>query len=137
VWPYAPPLLWTLVISAFSTSVFSAAQTSRVMTPILHWLLPGLEPPTMALVHTGIRAAMHPIVFGILVLLWYRALRGRPARSRLTAVTTALLLTVAVAGADELHQTFVSSRTGQMRDVGWDSLGATLALAARRLVWRG
>jgi VanZ family protein len=90
----------------------------------------------MALVHTGIRAAMHPIVFGILVLLWYRALRDRPARSRLTAVTTALLLTVAVAGADELHQTFVSSRTGQMRDVGWDSLGATLALAARRLIWR-
>jgi VanZ family protein len=86
--------------------------------------------------HTAVRAAMHPIVFGILVLLWYRALKDRPARARFAAAAAALALTVAFAGADELHQTFVSSRTGQMRDVGWDGLGATLALAARRLIWR-
>jgi VanZ family protein len=136
VWRYAPPLLWTLVITGFSTSLFSAAQTERFMTPVLHWLLPGLDPPTLAQVHTGVRAAMHPIVFGILVLLWYRALRGKPGRTRLAAAAAAFLITVGFAGADELHQTFVASRTGQARDVGWDSLGATLALAARRLIWR-
>jgi VanZ family protein len=39
-------------------------------------------------------------------------------------------LSAAFAGVDEFHQTFVPSRTGQFVDVGWDSLGAALALIA-------
>jgi len=42
----------------------------------------------------------------------------------------AFLLSAAFGGADEFHQTFVPSRTGSLVDVGWDCLGAVLALIA-------
>lgn len=135
LWRFAPPVLWMAVILSFSSSLFAAAQTGHLVMPVLHSLLPGADPATLALVHHYLRKAMHLAVFGVMVLLWHRALdgavRGRPAR-----LAASLVLALACAGADELHQAFVSGRTGTVRDVGWDGLGATLALVARRTLWR-
>lgn len=129
---FVPPLVWMVIITGLSTSVFSAAQTGAVITPVLHWLLPGADLATLGLVHAAIRKAAHLAVFGVLVLLWHRALGDEPPR----VVVAALLITIAFAGLDEIHQLFVTGRTPSVTDVGWDSLGATLALTVRRLVAR-
>ena len=44
----------------------------------------------------------------------------------------AFVLSLLYAISDELHQTFVPGRSGRLTDVGFDSLGALLALG---LVW--
>jgi VanZ family protein len=124
------------VICGFSTGVFSAVQTGRLLMPILHGLFPGAAPVTLDLVHAGIRKGMHLVEFGILVLLWYRALGWRGTGWQARTAVTALILAMGFAGLDEVHQMFVPGRTGTMADIGWDSLGATLALAAGRLIWR-
>jgi VanZ family protein len=135
-WRFGPPLLWTLVITGFSTDRFSSAQTSHVLMPVLHWLFPQADPGTVALMHAALRKAMHVLVFAVLVLLLTRALRAQFPRARLSPVALALIVALSVAGLDEVHQSFNPERTGKALDVGWDGLGATLALVVRRLIWR-
>jgi VanZ family protein len=61
---------------------------------------------------------LHVIEYFILYVLWYRVTRS-PISS--------FLLTIAYAAGDELHQTFVPTREGKLRDVIIDSFGAVLA----------
>jgi VanZ family protein len=49
---------------------------------------------------------------------------------------TAFILAVGFAGLDEMHQVFVLGRTASVFDVGWDGLGAMLALMGRYAIWR-
>jgi hypothetical protein len=135
-WRFGPLVLWMVVISLFSTGVFSDAQTGRFLKPVLHWMLPGATSLTLDRLHFGIRKGMHLAEFGIFVLLWYRALgwSGSGRKGRMAA--TALMLAVGFAGLDEMHQVFVPGRTASVFDVGWDGLGATLALMGRYAIWR-
>jgi len=48
----------------------------------------------------------------------------------------AFLLAAGFAALDETHQTFVSSRTGTLVDVGWDSAGAAVGLIGRWVTLR-
>ena len=133
-WRFGPPILWMAIISGFSTDSFSAEHTSRFLLPFLQWLLPGATPATVDVVDTGIRKAAHLTEYGILALLWYRALR-RPEVAWQTRVgLIAFVVATAFAGLDELHQMFVPSRGSSIADVGLDSLGAALALTASRVV---
>ena len=80
------------------------------------------------------RKTAHMTEYGVLVLLYWRALYrpgvgGRKAWSRRAALT-AFVLAVAYAASDEFHQSFVASREGSIRDVGFDSAGALVALWA-------
>jgi len=121
-----------LVVTGFSTGLFSDVRTGHVLMPILHWSFPGSDPATLVLVHHFVRKAAHLAVFGILVLLWHRALGNTPRG----VVPAALAVTIVFAGLDEFHQSFTPGRTASVFDVGWDTAGATLALAARRLLFR-
>ncbi len=132
---FGPPLLWLLLITFFSTGWFSAAQTERVAVPVLHWLFPGASPDTLLFLHHVIRKSMHVLVFGILGLLLYRGMGDTPG-GRAVAFACALLLTIGFAGLDEFHQSFVPDRTPSVRDVGWDGIGATIALTLRLLISR-
>jgi hypothetical protein len=67
-----------------------------------------------------LRKLAHMTVFGALMLLWWRAVGLWPAAA----------LTLAYAGVDEWHQTFVEGRHGAVTDVAIDMLGAALASAA-------
>ena len=135
-WRFAPPLLWMLIIGGLSTAVFSIVQTGRILMPILQCLLPSASPETLDLLHAVIRKGMHLLEFGVLALLWYRALsRSRTIWHGRMAVM-ALILVVSYAGLDEIHQLFVPGRTGTVMDVGWDSLGAAFALTVRHAIWR-
>ena len=135
-WHLGPPLLCMVAISCFSTAIFSVVQTGRFLMPILHWLLPNSSPETLGLLHEGIRKGMHLLVFAALALLWYRSLSRTATDSQTRVAVAALILAVSFAGLDEVHQLFEPSRTASVMDVGWDGLGAALALAARRAIWR-
>ncbi len=82
-----------------------------------------------------LRKTAHVVVFGVLVVLIERALHGEGLSWR-WSIPTAWLATFAYACSDEWHQTFVEGRSGQVSDVGFDMLGATLAAAVILLVRR-
>jgi VanZ family protein len=120
------------VISLASTETLAASETSRFIGPLLRWLFPGAAPATLEFLHTGIRKFGHLLEFGILALLWYRALAWEVRRWEAKAALRALLLTAAGALLDETHQLFEPSRTGSPADVGWDLMGAGLGLLLRQ-----
>lgn len=128
VWRFGPPVLWMAIMSGFSTDAFSPEHTGSYLLPLLRWLLPGATPAALDLLNVGIRKAMHITEYGVLALLWYRALRPPETDWPTRVGLIAFLLSAAFGGADEFHQTFVPSRTGSLVDVGWDCLGAVLAL---------
>lgn len=130
-WRWGPLILWMAVISGFSTDAFSAQETSRFLVPLLRFLLPGLSPATLDLLHGVIRKGMHVAEFAILALLWYRALGWRGSGWQTSAALAAFLLAAGFGALDEAHQLLVPSRTASIVDVGWDSLGAALGLLGR------
>ncbi len=133
-WRWGPPIVWLAVISVFSTDAFSANQTGHFLIPVLRWLFPGASRATLNLFHVGIRKGMHVVEFGVLAILWYRAVAWGGSGWQPKAALTAFLLAAGIGALDEVHQTFVPSRTASMVDVGWDSLGAVLGLLARQVV---
>ena len=76
---------------------------------------------------TILRKLAHATEFGLLFLLWHRALRFRN-------LPAAVVITVAYAISDELHQTQVPTRHGSPVDVLIDCAGIAIAVVlARRL----
>ncbi len=78
-----------------------------------------------------LRKLAHASVFGLLTLLWFRALGPVTRRALLAAVVIAFLYAI----SDEYHQTFVDGRHGSPVDVGIDSIGiaaAVLLVRSRR-----
>ncbi len=75
-----------------------------------------------------LRKAAHMFVFGVLLVLVWRAIRGE----RWTfgaSLAVAWITTFAYACSDEWHQTFVPGRVGHPSDVVIDMVGATIAAA--------
>ena len=70
-----------------------------------------------------LRKCAHMVEFGLLALLWWRAL-GRPE----PAVAIALLYAI----GDEWHQSFVDGRHGSPVDVVIDAAGVALAVGLAR-----
>jgi VanZ family protein len=79
-----------------------------------------------------VRKVGHAVVFGILALLLWRALRATSLRR---PWAWALALTVLYAITDELHQGGVTGRFASIVDVGIDAAGAVLAIAAAGFLW--
>lgn len=112
-----PVICWTVVLFFLSTSMFSAANTSRIIEPILQWLLPSATVPTLGLLHGLIRKLGHFANYAVLYWLLIRGpMAGRPF--------IAFVLCVAYALFDEGHQVFVPGRTASLYDVALDSSGA-------------
>jgi VanZ family protein len=72
-------------------------------------------------VDTILRKLAHMAEYGLLVFLWWRALRG-PLAER-WAIAAAVAISLVYAGTDELHQSFVEGRHGTPVDVLIDSVG--------------
>lgn len=75
-----------------------------------------------------LRKLAHMTVFGLLTLLWCRALAPSTGRPLALAAVIALLYAV----TDEFHQSFVADRSGSPIDVGIDAAGIGAALLAMR-----
>ena len=73
----------------------------------------------------------HVFFFGVLAVLIYRALRGYGI-SKTKAIYLAIMLTAFYGATDELHQLFTQGREARLRDVGFDTMGGTLAV----LIWQ-
>ena len=74
-----------------------------------------------------LRKLVHMAVYGLLVFLWWRALREvAPSRA---ALVLALVVSLAYAASDEYHQSFVEGRHGTPLDVAIDAAGMAVAAA--------
>ena len=131
---YAAAILWTLVIFAASSDLFSAPHTGSVLQTFATALLGHpLSDETFELTQYTIRKLAHLTEYGILAWLWFRALRGERREWMLRWAAIAVLIALIVATMDEWHQSFVPSRTSSPLDVVIDVCGAVLAQVFVRL----
>jgi VanZ family protein len=124
-------LLWLGLIAGESTSYASSANTSRILYPILHFLM-GMDPFRFLAWHFYIRKTGHFIGYFGLSLLLFRAWRATLPfasvfRWSMEWARIAFFMTALVACLDEWHQTYLPSRTGTLRDVLLDSTAALVA----------
>lgn len=120
-------IAWAIVISLFSTSLFTSENTSRFIIPILHWLFPHAPAAQLYYFHFLIRKSAHFIEYFIFSLLAWRAIRCGRRGDRLQWALTAIILVAAYASLDEFHQMFVPGRTAAVHDVLLDSIGGIAA----------
>lgn len=141
---WLPAALWYRVIWGFSaqTAAVSGDLSDRLLWRLLETLSPAFAAGDFATQNAAVellsffeRKAAHMFLYFVLILLLWAALlpllRGRRRQMALSAALCALL-----AGLDELHQTFIPGRSGQLRDVAVDLTGAAMALLlTAALLW--
>jgi VanZ family protein len=130
-----PVLLWAVVISTFSTGAFTSENTSRIIIPVLRWLLPHASAATLFHLHYIIRKCAHFTEYFILSLLILRAIRAGRHNARLAWALAAIVIVFGYAALDEFHQSFVPGRTAAVTDVLLDTTGGIAAQAVAALVF--
>src|SRR4051812_8851631 len=118
----------------FSTDSFSSDHTSRIIFPILKFLLPQLRTDQLFLLHHVIRKLGHISEYCVLGVLTYRALQLN-IQNPMTVRTLTCLGIAAAAVFDEWHQSFVPARTSAAGDVVFDLIGGICAILFM-FVWR-
>ena len=134
-------MFWLGIIAVESTSALSAANTGKILYPLLHFLF-GLDLVHFLTWHVVLRKSGHVIGYAILSLLLYRAWRATISVTRgmswsIVWSRIAFFMTALVASLDEWHQTFLPSRTGTIRDVLLDSAAGLAAQIVLFLWLRG
>jgi VanZ family protein len=128
---WIPVIAWMTLIFIASSDPESGPRGSRLLGPILYWLIPDLAPATFERIGLVIRKLIHFGTYGILASLLWRALAtGKPTSGQGSTRPAWIALTAAAiyAVTDELHQSFVPSRVGSAYDVLIDTAGAATAL---------
>lgn len=145
VWIWLPVLLSLLVIGRESTDTFSSARTSDWLRHLAEALFGPIAQPAWERAHHAVRKTGHFVGYGIVGLCWLRAwlltwlypLRLSPVgKWHRVAVLMALLCTMLSASVDELHQTYIPSRTGMVSDAWLDTAGAVALMLLASLFWR-
>ncbi|MGA3056161.1 MAG: VanZ family protein [Candidatus Korobacteraceae bacterium] len=138
-----PVLVWLGVIRLESTDFASASNTSGVLYTVIAAVAPHVDESFVSRLDEILRKTGHFAGYGILSALVFLALKNTNydrlrSLSRRTWgtclrdfwrwdwVLLAMLLTVVTAAADEIHQSFIPSRTGAWQDVLLDSCGAAV-----------
>lgn len=135
VLPWLPAVLWAALIWVLGTDMFSAPQTSRILGPLLAWLLPDLDPRERLQIAAVLRKLAHPSVYGVLAALaWYGASRTVAPARWVARATLALAPVLALAVADEWRQSGSAARTGAGFDVLLDMAGG-LAVVLVATAW--
>jgi VanZ family protein len=119
-----------------STDTFSADHTATVLSPILHWLIPGLTDDGFAVIHHFIRKSAHFTEYFIFCVLLYRGVRGQHQGWRWLWGLSAWFAAAVYSALDEIHQAFVASRIASAYDSLLDSIGALAALFTLYLYFR-
>jgi VanZ family protein len=120
-----------------STATFSDENTSSFVANILRALFPGMGFDQLTLAKTVFRKGAHLFEYFILGLLLIRAVQIS-TRSQWTCRSSffVLLGVLACALGDEFHQSFLSSRTGSIRDVAIDATGGLFSQFVSALRYR-
>jgi VanZ family protein len=130
------PLAWMVVILSLSGDTFRDTATASVVRPVLEALLPWASAGMIDGLHWLIRKSAHVTEYGVLATLWFVALTRNTRLTRRGATWGALVIAIAWAVVDELHQATTTSRTGSVRDVGIDVTGAAVAAFFTGVGWR-
>jgi VanZ family protein len=135
-------ILWMVLIAIESTDWLSSEHTSRILYPLLHFLI-GLDLARFEVVHHYIRKCGHFVGYFALSVFLFRAWRATlrlawAPRWALRWSAIAFVMSALVASLDEWHQTFIPSRTGAVSDVILDSSAALTAqvLIFLYLTWK-
>src|SRR5713101_6777020 len=114
---YGPFVIWAALIFVFSTSAFSASNTSLLVKPVLAWLFPHVSEATVNIIHFITRKRGHFTEYAIFALLAARAFRTSSRELlRRHWFVIAFVIVVVYALSDEFHQSFVPSRTASIYD---------------------
>jgi len=120
------------VIFSASSDRMSFTHSSRIIAPILRWLLPNISDQSLHAVVFAVRKAAHVTEYAILALLVWRALQkpnaGNPRPWHWSHARSALIVVALYATSDEIHQAFVPTRQASVWDVLLDTLGGALGL---------
>ena len=126
---WLPLIAWMAFISFASSAEFSAANTSRIIGPLVLWFFPNTSPATIELIHLCARKLAHLSEYALMGILAARAFRTSPRilfQRRWFLIS--LCLIVGYGLLDEYHQSFVPSRTASVFDSLIDSIGGLVAL---------
>jgi VanZ family protein len=153
-------LVWLGIIRLESTDVASSANTSGLLYTLIAAVFPHVNMQVVDEINEVLRKTGHFVGYGILAVLVFYALRNTN-RDTLTPLLRrhwgtylhdlwrmewALIgvgVTLVTASFDEIHQSFLASRTGRWQDVVIDCCGAILfqiiiyVLSVRALIQRG
>ena len=137
-----PAVVWALLIWTFSSEMFSAQSTSKLILPILKWLLPSASAKTLWVIHGYIRKGAHVAEYFVLSLLVLRGVRGKATGWRWTWGLATVAMVACYASLDEVHQLFVPTRGASALDMLLDTTAGGIAQLtawwhARRLDRRG
>ena len=122
---WLPVLIGTALIASSSSSLFSSEHTSGPFRWLYETFCGPVSDARWHIVHFYMRKSGHFFGYGVFGLLWLRAWWLSLPHSRFFVdAALAVLGCGLVASADELHQTFLPSRTGSPWDVLLDCSGA-------------
>jgi VanZ family protein len=131
-WPVAV-VVGVIVIE--STILLGADHTSGPLRRLCQFFFGHAIDRSWDEIHHFIRKSGHFIGYGFLGLSWWRAWwRTFSFASFSRCFVLSVLGTFLVAGADELHQSFLPNRSGAFTDVCLDSLGAIAFISACYLI---
>jgi VanZ family protein len=130
---WLPPLAWMALIWSVSSDLGSTDHSAGPFAWIMTALFPWATPAQIDLAHLIVRKTGHMVEYAILTALWFRTLSAGRRLPFTSSAPLALAISVVWAITDELHQSFVPSRTASAMDVIFDSTGAGLVLLALRL----
>lgn len=105
------------------------SNTSRIIRPLLEFLIPEITDESIRLIQVYIRKTAHFTFYGVLGFLAARAyLSELIAFLRRNLFVSALLTVIIIAAIDETNQSFNQSRTGSIYDVLLDIAGGLTAI---------
>ena len=113
-----------------STDQFSSAHTAPFTTVLLLKIVPGLSALGVDTLDLLVRKLAHISEYCILGILLANVLNNRSSLARKWQIICAIVLGVIYAAGDELHQSFVPSRTPSPFDVLIDTIGLVSGIVA-------
>jgi len=136
-------VVWLVIIRLESTDMASATNTTGLLYSVIAAVVPRIDPHLVEQLDDVVRKTGHFLGYGILSALVLLALRNtnrdrlRPLLLRTWGtclrdlwrrewVFIGVLMTMLTAACDEIHQSFIPSRTGRWQDVVLDTCGAAV-----------
>jgi len=119
---------WAGLVWGLGGDALASPTTSRILGPLVEWLLPELTPSEKWRLVGLVRKSAHVVEYAILAALVLRATLLSWRRSVALAAVFSLGVVTAMAVADEVRQGRSSVRTGSAWDVALDVTGGALAV---------
>jgi len=141
---WLPVAVMLAVIARESTEAFSGMHTSAWLRPLWQAIFGAVTDTQWLQIHHVLRKTGHFVGYGTLGLTWLRGwllawlvpFRRRAAGAwRGWSFVMAICCTAVIASLDELHQTYLSDRTGVVQDVLLDTIGALIFCGVVALFW--